>query len=200
MTVYPVCSYRTMLRGVILQAPEPLLQLLSDKPLSLADWYGEPLDERQAEFWARQLQPSSQYLSARTGPRFRDRLAELVARYWSGRDAEMNYHSLLAVALNVVERALLELCYGQLLMARKQQPARGHLDTGFVLAANLLPADDYFRVMKRHQALTILPLSENASDPSGLGALLVEAGVIDKLTGSARHHDFTGSKHRDTLD
>ncbi|TCK16802.1 hypothetical protein DFR30_0021 [Thiogranum longum] len=179
-----------------MQAPEPLSQLLSDNDLSLADWYGEPLDARQAEYWVRQLLASS----ARTRLRFRDRLAELVARYWSGRDAEMSYYSLLAIAQNDIERALLELCYGQLLLARKRQPARKHLDAGFALAAHLWPADDYFRVMKRHQALAVLPLSTKTAAPSGLEALLKEACVIDRLTGTARHHDHAEGEHCDTLD
>lgn len=182
-----------------MQAPEPLLQLLSDNALSLADWYGEPLDARQAEYWVGQLQPSTRHGSDRHQPRFRDRLAELVARYWSGRDAEMSYRSLAAVTRNDTERALLELCYGQLLLARKQRPARKHLDRGFALAAHLLPADDYFRVMKRHQALAVLPLSAKAAAPAGLDALLKEAGVIGKLTGPGKQPGYRDKGHGDTL-
>ncbi len=175
------------------------MQLLSDNILSLADWYGEPLGAHQAEYWVGQLQSPPQHLSVRSRPCFRKRLAELVARYWSGRDAEMTYRSLAAATRSDTERALLELCYGQLLLARKQQPARKHLDRGFILAAHLLPADDYFRVMKRHQALAVLPLSANAAAPAGLDALLKEAGVIRKLTGPGKQPGCTEKRHGDTL-
>jgi len=173
-----------MLRGVILQAPEPLLHLLSENVLSLADWYGDPLDTGQADQWAKQLQSRSRNLRSPVQARFRDRLAELVARYWSARDAEMSYHSLAAAANDDFERALLELCYGQLLMARKQKAARKHLGAGFSLAAHLLSPDDYFRVMKRHQVLAVIPSSDFAAEPSALDVLLKEAGVIGELVGS----------------
>lgn len=189
-----------MLRGVILQVPEPLLQLLSDKVLSLAGWYGDPLDAGQADQWAKQLQSRSENSRSLVQARFRDRLAELVARYWSWRDAEMSYHSLAAAADDDFERALLELCYGQLLMARKLKVARKHLETGFLLAAHLLSPDEYFHVMKRHQMLAVLPLSDCAAEPSALDVLLKEAGVIDKLVGSdARRNRRLVHKRSDTL-
>jgi hypothetical protein len=188
-----------MLRSVILPVPEPLLQLLSDNTLSLADWYGEPLCVTQAEYWVGQLQSLSRHSPGPAQLRFRDRLAELVARYWSGRDAEMSYHSLAAVAHDDFECALLELCYGQLLLARKQKPARKHLDSGFSRAAHLLSASDYFRVMKRHQALAVLPLSGNAAEPSALDALLKEAAVIEKLIGPGPQREHPEGRHRDTL-
>lgn len=200
VTVYPVCCYRTMLPGVILQAPEPLLQLLSDKVLSLADWYGDPLDTGQADQWAKILQSRSRNSGSPVQARFRDQLAELVARYWSARDAEMSYRSLSAATDDHFEHALLELCYGQLLMARKLKVARKHLETGFSLAAHLLSPDDYFRVMKRHQILAVLPLSDDASERSGLDDLMKEAGVINKLVGSGvQRNRNVVHKRSDTL-
>jgi hypothetical protein len=38
--------------------------------------------------------------------------------------------------------------------------------------------------MKRHQILAVLPLSDDASERSGLDDLMKEAGVINKLVGS----------------
>jgi len=200
-TVYPVCYCRTMLRSVILAAPEPLLQLLSDGELSLADWYGDPLIAAVAGHWAKRLQALPQRNHARAPRRFRDQLAELVARYWSGRDAEMSYRGLAAVAANNFERALLELCYGQLLLARKLTPARDHLERGFALAVHLLSPEDYFRVMKRHQRLTVLPLSWQGAEPSGLDALLKEAGVIERLVGPGKRckPPSPDGRQRDTL-
>lgn len=180
-------------------APKPLSQLLSDDALSLGDWYGDPLDARQADLWVKQLQSGRSQ-----GPeqvRFRDRLAELVARYWSGRDADMSYRNLAPAAGNDFERALLELCYGQLLLARKHEDAREHLDRGFALAVHLLPADEYFQVMKRHQTLAVLPLSGATAEPHSLENLLREAGVIGKLLGlGAAREVQVGCRHCDTLD
>jgi len=174
---------------------------MSDSELSLADWYGEPLDDAVAGHWAKRLQSPQQRSCTHASRRFRDQLAELVARYWSGRDAEMSYHGLVAAAADNFERALLELCYGQLLLARKLVPARGHLEQGFALAAHLLSPDDYFHVMKRHQLLAVLPLSGRAAEPSRLDALLREAGVIERLVGPGKWREVRPSdgKHRDTL-
>ncbi len=179
--------------------PEPLSRLLSNDTPSLADWYGDPLDAGVAEHWVRRLQSgNAQHLQQL---RFGDRLAELVARYWSGRDAEMSYRSLVAAAGDDCQRALLELCYGQLLFACKREGARKHLDDGFALAAHLLAADEYFRVMKRHQALAALPLHGVVTEPCSLESLLSEAGVIGKLRGRDWPDDAqNGSGHTDTLD
>jgi len=188
-----------MLRSVILSIPKPLSQLVSDDAPSLGGWYGDPMDAGVADRWVRRLQSGdAQHLQQ---VRFGDRLAELVARYWSGRDADMSYRSLVAAAGNDFERALLELCYGQLLFACKRQGARKHLDDGFALAAHLLAADEYFRVMKRHQALAVLPLPGVVAEPCSLENLLSEAGVIGKLRGRDLPGDAqNGRRHSDTLD
>ncbi len=166
-----------------MQAPGPLSRLLSDDELSLADWYGEPLPADLADAWAERLQRPPSRACPDAARCFRERLAELVARYWSGRDAAMSYRSLAVAAEPGFERALLELCYGQLLLARKLAAASGHLERGFALAAHLLAPDDYFRVMKRHHTLSVLVLSDRPAEPCGLQALLREARVIERLLG-----------------
>jgi hypothetical protein len=111
------------------------------------------------------------------------RLAEIIFRFWAGHDSESNYRNCLALLDSDRDLALLELCYGQLLIARRLEPAWRHLDTGFTTAARLLEPEDYFTVMKRHELLRQLPLATRPSPAASLDALLAEARVIARLRG-----------------
>ncbi len=112
----------------------------------------------------------------------------------------MHHQNLLAV-LDVDRcRAQLELCYGQLLMARKRRSAWQYLNAGFELAANLLHPEDYFIVLGRHACLRHLPLCEQGVKPAGLEDLLCEAAVIARLRGPGTRHRFDDPRHRDTVD
>jgi hypothetical protein len=115
----------------------------------------------------------------------------LIARFWLGDDVEPEYQSLAAVARRrrTRSRALVEMVYGQLLMARRRPGAMAHLERAFAEARHLLAPEDYFIVLKRHSLLAQLPPIE-ASQGEALDALLTTARVIARLAGQRRRaHD-----------
>lgn len=174
--------------------------LLSEKPLSLAAWLADPLAGRDAATWLEEIRGQLRGCYEREQFRFRVRLAEIIARHWCGEDSKMNYQNLLAILDSSRRRAQLELCYGQLLIATKRLGAWQHLDSGFELAANLLEPGEYFVVLRRHESLRHLPLSDQGAAPAGLEDLLREAAVIGRLAGPARRLGRYKSGHQDTVD
>jgi hypothetical protein len=182
--------------------PDTLPVLLSGQTASLASWFASPFTRRQAEAWLPKIRRRTQasVSEGHDGPAVR--LAELVARYWHGYDIDAAHHNMLALLRGRRERAMLELCYGQLLMARKIDRAWQHLDSGFELAAHIFHPEDYFLVLKRHELLRALVLSARPSKPMRLDELLTEARVIQRLKGTARgtHRQTAGRTHYDTLD
>jgi hypothetical protein len=66
-------------------------------------------------------------------------------------------------------------------MTGRRSGAHERLRHGFTLAAHLFPADDYFRVRRRHELLALLPLTPEGAPPQPLAALLREARVIELL-------------------
>lgn len=179
---------------------EEIRQLTEGGRVSLAGWLGEPMDGAQARQMLDRLQRRRRRATAGADARFNLDLAELVCRYWTGHDIEAGYRTLAALAGNQREQALLELCYGQLLIARRCLTAWQHLDRGFRLAANLLEAEDYFRVLGRHEVLRQLPLSSTPADPACLDTLLNEAQVIVRIKGPGKSVVPGAAKHQDTLD
>jgi hypothetical protein len=152
--------------------------------LRLADWYAQPLSAEAARALLAQARRRRQATLKAGEPTFTVRLIELIAGWWAGQDLTMHHDSLAAESRTAHERALLELATGQLLISRKLAAGRAHLQRGFALAAPLLPAQDYFTVMKRHGLLEYLPLSPVPAAPAGLEALLTEAAVIQRLEGN----------------
>jgi hypothetical protein len=179
---------------------DEIRQLAEGGRVSLAAWLGEPMDGAQARQMLDRLQQRRRRGPAGADSRFSLDLAELVCRYWTGHDIECGYRTLAALAELQREHALLELCCGQLLIARRCLTAWRHLDRGFQLAAHLLEAEDYFRVLRRHEVLRQLPLSSTPADPASLDALLKEAQVIARIKGSGRPAMPGAGKHQDTLD
>lgn len=175
-------------------------ELLQGGTVSLASWFAWPLTPVQARAWLpRVRQVYRERGAAKATPHIR--LAEIIVRFWSGHDVEPDYRNCLALCENDRERAMLELCYGQLLIARRLADAWAHLDQGFELAARLLEAEDYFRVLNRHELLRQLPLMSRASRGAPLQDLLDEARVIARLRGPrAASHNNHRPLHRDTLD
>lgn len=179
---------------------EPMARLLSGKPVSLAVWLAEPLSRIEAEAQLAAVRASLRAAHGLAQQEFGTRIAELITRYWCGQDTEMTYLNLLATLDSVRDRAQLQLCYGQLLIARKLEPAWIHLDAGFASAAHIFQPDDYFVVLKRHQVLRHLALSSVPARASALDELLQEAGVINRLRGGPGRNALAGSEHRDTVD
>ena len=131
---------------------------------------------------------------------FEIRLAGLIVAYWRGGSVEADYKNLLVLAEEQRQQAMLRLCYGQLLLARRCENAWKYLDEGFRLSANMLQADEYFQVLKRHELLSGLPLSAEPSQPAPLDELLTEARVISRLRGRGTRPPPRSPKHRDTVD
>jgi len=180
--------------------PEILGQILQGKPVSLAAWTAEPVEPVAALEALPGIQ--KQLRRSRPGEKsvFPLRLGEIILRFWAGQDIDAAYQNLSAVLDELHQRALLELCIGQLLMARRSLQAWSHLDRGFQLAAHLLEPEDYFLVLKRHELLRQLPSGLGDSGAAGLEALLKEAAVIERLKGHGTHSGYTGPKHQDTVD
>ncbi len=176
---------------------DPQHWLHSADTLSLAAWYATPLSELQArdlQLQARQLlQRQMLSGSAALAPR----LADLIAGFWLGRDVSHDHRSLMAT-LPVPQRALVELIYGQLLMACKRNAAQQHLTRGFELATELLEPAAYFVLLRRHAQLRELVLSPAGSPPQALPELLLEARVIQRLK-RGRGSRLPITSHDDTL-
>jgi hypothetical protein len=122
---------------------------------------------------------------------------QLLCHYWMDVSILLEYRQLTAIASGKRERALLELVYGQLLSSRRRKPALQHLDHGFRLATGYLEATDYFLLVRRHDLLRYLPLSDAGAAPLGLQSLLTEAAVIRQLQGAGPH--TCSVSHYDTL-
>ncbi len=172
-------------------------QLADGAEISLASWLAEPMSPASA---AAALDEVQGRLHRARGNRFALNLAALICRYWAGRDISAVYQTMSALAAAPREAALLELCCGQLFMARRSHPAWEHLDRGFRLATHLLAAEDYFCVLKRHELLRQLPLHRQPAAPAGLAALLQEARVVARLQRPGRAVAPGTGGHRDTLD
>ena len=172
----------------------------ADTDLPLAGWYAEPMDTAQAAALERQAGACLRRPRAGAAP-LPCRLQWLVARFWRGRDIGAEADNLLAVTREARARALVFLVHGQLLASVRRAGAMERLDQGFALAANLLEADAYFRVLRRHETLRVLPWHAVAATPQGLDALLREAAVIRRLRGpgDVRPRGTEGA-HLDTLD
>jgi hypothetical protein len=131
-------------------------------------------------------------------PAFQQHILQLLGHFWMGVSISLEYQQLVAFAIAQRDRALLEVVYGQLLLSRRQQPAMLHLERGFRLAARYLAATDYFLLVRRHDLLRHIPLSDVPVAPQGLQSLLAEAAVIRQLQGTGRqtcsvsHHDTLG--------
>lgn len=149
----------------------------------LADWHGEPLDTTAATALLDRARQRRQ--RGKRSRRCRTcLLQEMIARYWLGEEIDALYR-LAAPRLqgSAHGRALLELITGQLLLSRRLEAARAHLDRGFRLAGRLFTPADYLAVLNRHQQLTRLPLGATALPAAPLAQLLTTAQVIERLEG-----------------
>ena len=175
-------------------------QLLRCELPGLAAWMADPVDVETALCTLDKLQDRMRAGNLDEQAVFTLRLGEIIARFWAGKDIEAGYKNLLALLNGTRQESLLELCVGQLLLARKLSSAWPHLERGFQLAAHLLEAEDYFLVMKRHELLRQLSLSHVGMEAVDLATLLTEARVIASLRGRETGRANMKPGHQDTVD
>ena len=159
-------------------------RLLRQKSPLLSAWYANPLSPDTVAGLQAALQRELQARLCSGAPCFQCHVLQLVCHFQEQVDASFEYEELQTAASNMLEQALLELVYGQLLMSCKQTGASKHLADGFTLAAGELASVDYFQLVKQHELLAFLPLSDTPSLPQDLEPLLAEAGVIKQLRDS----------------
>jgi hypothetical protein len=171
--------------------------LLHQQCPQLSEWYATPLTRSQLVYLQSALQQELQTRLCNGVSCSALYVLQLVCRFQSRFNVELDYQQLLAAVQKVPEQALLELVYGQLLASCKQTGAYQHLADGFALAAEYLSSADYFRLVRQHELLGWLALADAASAPQQLQLLLVEAAVIKQLQGDTGV--AVGGAHLDTL-
>jgi hypothetical protein len=145
----------------------------------LAQWQAEPLAAEVARAQLAALPPQS--------GGFAGQLRLLALRWWAQEPAEGLFETVRASSAYRPEQAALwALTWGQLHLACRLEGAWTHLDAGFRLASPLLVADDYFRVLQRHQRLRPLVLLPERQPGLTLAELLAVAQVTARLTGRPR--------------
>jgi hypothetical protein len=171
--------------------------LLKSARPTLTGWYADPIAAPDAQALLDCTQRRLRSRLCRGGRCFSLHLLRMICHHWLQSDSALDYQQLSAQACDDSERALVELVYGQLLISGKRLPARQHLERGFSLSARHLDTVDYLLLLRRHDLLEYLPLSESPVVAQDLKSLLKEASVISRLQGNGRR--VLKSPHRDTL-
>ena len=175
----------------------PVAILLSSQCPDLAIWYGDPLRRTQAAVLRRAAQEELHTRLRKGAACFQLHVLRLVCGYWMGSGSCLEYEQLATLTREKTDRALLELVYGQLLISRKLGQASRHLARGFMLAADTLQPAEYFRLVRQHELLGQLRLTDSPATPRKLKALLTEAAVIERLQQAGyRRYEST---HIDTV-
>lgn len=162
----PGCTAARLLRG--------------QRPL-LAAWYGNPLPFDSVTRLQAAAQRELQTRLCAGAHCFQIHVLQLVCYFQDQVNVRLKYENLQATARDTFEHALLELVYGQLLISCRKAGANRHLADGFALANDYLASADYFILVRQHELLAYLPLSETPSLPQDLASLLAEAVVIKQL-------------------
>jgi len=174
-----------------------LARLLQSAPYSLADWYATPLAPAEARALQSAALEAIQRRLRKGESCFPLQVLLQICRFWidglPGQVRKVTRH----MAGSAREAALQALVHGQLLASRKLHPAGVHLSLGFRHAAPLLETADYFRLLRVHELLAYLPLSDQPAVPLDLPALLNEAAVIRRLQRGDRRRP--AGPHLDTL-
>ncbi|MCW8919720.1 MAG: hypothetical protein OQL08_13015 [Gammaproteobacteria bacterium] len=148
----------------------------------LARWYAEPLSRDEAESLLALSQRREQERLKRHGKAYLSPLLKLIALHWLGEATDGHYHYLRSQQANARHLQILTpLLYGQLLMSKRISGATDYLDEAFHQARLLLRPEDYFMLMKRHQILKRIPLSDRATPGETLELLLTTGKVIARM-------------------
>jgi hypothetical protein len=184
-------------QAVMMHETGTAADLLKSAEPSLTGWYADPIATAEARALLDRTQRRLRSRLCGGGRCFSLHVLRMICHHWLQSDSALDYRQLSALACDDSERALVELVYGQLLISGKRKPARQHLARGFSLAARYLDTVDYLLLLRRHDLLEYLPLSESPVVAQDLQSLLKEAAVICRLRGNERRvHE---SSHRDTL-
>ncbi len=173
-------------------------ELLKPAWPSLTGWYADPISIPDARALLDRAQRRLRPCLCRGGRCYTLHVLRMICHHWLQSGSTLDYQQLSALACDDSERALVELVYGQLLISGKRLPARHYLARGFSLAARHLDTADYVLLLRRHELLDYLPLSETPVVAQDLRSLLKEAAVIRRLQGGERsvhehlHHDTLG--------
>jgi hypothetical protein len=172
------------------------VDLLKSARPSLTGWYADPLTVPAARALLDRIHRRLRSRLCNDGRCFPLHVLRMICQHWLLSDSTLDYRQLSVLACDDSEHSLVELVYGQLLISGKRLPARQHLARGFSLAARHLDTVDYVLLLRRHELLDYLPLTESPVLAQDLRSLLKEAAVISRLQGSERR----GYKrlHRDT--
>jgi len=171
--------------------------LLKPARPSLTGWYADPIAASDAQTLLDRTRRRLRSCLCRGDRCFSLHVLRMICHHWLQYDSALDYRQLSSQACDDSERSLVELVYGQLLISGRRLPARQHLARGFSLAARHLDTVDYLLLLRRHDLLEYLPLSENPVLAQDLRSLLKEAAVISRLQGNERR--IHKSTHRDTL-
>lgn len=148
----------------------------------LARWYADPLSRDEAESLLALSQRREQERLKRHGKAYLSPLLKLIALHWLGEATDGHYHHLRSQPAGARHLQILTpLLYGQLLMSKRISAATDYLDEAFHQARLLLRPQDYFVLMKRHQILKRIPLSDTATPGETLEQLLTTGKVIARM-------------------
>ncbi len=146
----------------------------------LAKWHASPLDKAQAKLLLVETQLQRKKAILAGAHCCLCQANEFIANYWLGKSGLTNV-GMLRTKPNRALNGLLSLIYGQLLIASKLKPAFEYLDRGLIQSADFLTPTDYFRVVNRHELLSVLPLFEQARTAADLPTLENEARILARL-------------------
>ncbi|VAW81313.1 hypothetical protein MNBD_GAMMA12-1514 [hydrothermal vent metagenome] len=147
----------------------------------LAQWHASPLDRSQAQVLLRETHQKRKEAILTGEQCWFCQTNEFIANYWLGKVANNSFEWLVRTHSEQRQRALLLLSYGQLLLSCKLNFAFEYLDQGLIQAADFLSPTDYFRVINRHELLSILPLFTDARTAADLPMLENEAKILSRL-------------------
>ncbi len=163
----------------------------------LSTWYANPLSKHEAE---QQLHEVRIKLKQAHESNYQQlRIEEMIARFWLNRNISGDIENLIATCIDEQSHALINLIYGQLLISRKLKGGMDYLQQGFQHASKLFPAAAYLEVMRRHERLKHLPLTDSPAAAQTLQDLLMEADVIKRLKGKEKYHCDIISDNNDTV-
>lgn len=172
-------------------------ELLKPARPALSGWYGDPMTDSSARALLDDTERRLRSRLCHGGRCLPLHVLRMICRYWLRFDIALDYRQLCAIVGDAGDRALVELVYGQLLITGRRLGAREHLARGFSLAARLLGAAEYFALLRRHELLESLPLSETSAGAQRLDSLLRQAAVIRRLREAERQRP--GNVHHDTV-